>query len=389
MVSSSRVVIRSEAGQKAFLAAHSGQRNIRSLFGGSCRPRESERDLRIALCVPLGGTSGIWGPSALASAQLAVAELNQACGIAGQACRLLTVNAADDAVDLEGTLLELVSSGEVDALVGMHTSDVRQRILAAVGGQIPFIYTPLYEGGESTPGVFAIGETSIRQLRPAIAWLSQSRRPQRWMFLGNDYVWPRMSNQQARACVGECSGEVVAEEYLPFGTGDYTQVLDQIRRSRADAVLVSVVGQDAVEFNRAFGRSKLSRTVLRLSCAMGENELLAIGAEGTENLYVASGYFASLETDANLAFKERYRNHFGERSPTLNTFGQSAYEGVHFLAALFNDILRTSAAGERFGQKPLTYRSARGAVYAVDGVNQMPIYLARAEGHTFRVITRL
>ena len=41
-----------------------------------------------------------------------------------------------------------------------------------------------------------------------------------------------------------------------------------------------------------------------------------------------------MQSDANLAFKERYYNHFGQRAPTLNALGQSTYEGVHFMAAL-------------------------------------------------------
>ena len=129
--------------------------------------------------------------------------------------------------------------------------------------------------------------------------------------------------------------------------------------------------------------------MLRLSGAIGENELLGIGAENSDDLFVSSGYFAALDTDENLAFKQRYRNHFGERAPTLNTFGQSTYEGVHFLAALFNQALRSHHDWESMGRSPLHYQSARAAHYAGDGVNDTPIYLARADGHVFRVITRL
>jgi urea transport system substrate-binding protein len=165
-------------------------------------------------------------------------------------------------------------------------------------------------------------------------------------------------------------------------------VLDQIRRCQADAVLVSLVGQDSVEFNRAFGRAGLSRGILRLSGAIGENELLGIGAENTDELFVSSGYFATLDTDENLAFKARYHQHFGERAPTLNTFGQSTYEGVHFLAALFNQALRSHQDWNAMGMAPLPYQSARAARYA-GGISDTPIYLARADGHVFRVITRL
>ena len=129
----------------------------------------ARRELHIGLCVPMGGLTGIWGPSALASAKLATAELNSASGIGGRLCRLIPVDADDDAPMLESVLSDLVHSGEVEALVGMHTSHVRQRILSAIGGEIPFVYTPLYEGGERTPGVFAFGDTPAKQLQPAIA----------------------------------------------------------------------------------------------------------------------------------------------------------------------------------------------------------------------------
>lgn len=348
-----------------------------------------QHDLTVALCVPLGGSAGIWGPSGLACARLAVAELNRGTGINGHGCRLITVNASDDSPDIEATLVDLVENQEVDALIGLHTSAVRHRILRAVGGHVPFVYTPLYEGGESTPGVFAIGEVTSNQLAPAIRWLGVHRRPKRWLAVGNDYVWPHVSHRQARRYIADAGADMVAEVYLPFGTTDFSEVLDQIRSSRADAVLVSLVGQDSVEFNRAFGRAGLSRSVLRLSGAIGENELLGIGAENSDDLFVSSGYFATLDTDENLAFKERYRNHFGERAPTLNTFGQSTYEGVHFLAALFNQALRSHHDWETMGRAPLHYQSARAAHYAGGGVNDTPIYLARADGHVFKVITRL
>lgn len=295
-------------------------------------PRE---ELTIGLCVPMGGSAGIWGPSAWASAKLAVAELNGGAGIHGRHCRLVVVDADDDAASLENEVSELVHVGAVDALIGMHTSRVRQRMLSVIGGQIPFVYTPLYEGGERTPGVFAIGDTPARQLQPAIAWLARHERPRRWALIGNDYVWPRVSNRLARDYVAACGAAVVLEDYVPLHTSDFSAQIDAFHHAGADAVLLSLVGEDAIAFNRAFGERNRAGATLRLSCAIEENELLAIGAANTERLYVASSYFAALATDANLAFKARYRCHFGERAPTLNALGQSTYEGVHFLASLF------------------------------------------------------
>jgi len=350
------------------------------------QPFAGSREFNIALCVPLGGATGIWGPSALASAKLAAAELNKGDGILGRPCQLIVVDAADESANIETTLSGLVKSGDVDAIVGMHTSAVRHRILRSVGGHLPFIYTPLYEGGEFTPGVFAIGETTMCQLRPAINWIGQNRKPKRWFAVGNDYVWPRVSHQMARQYIADIGSDLINETYVPVGTHDFSEILDSIKVSRADAVLVSLVGQDAVEFNRAFGQYGLSKTLLRLSCAIGENELLAIGAENAEDLYVASGYFASLDNDANLAFKERYLTRFGERAPTLNNFGQSTYEGLHFLGALLGNRPQHPP---QMGQGPFSYLSARGCAYAGGRVNVTPIYIARCNGNAFEVITRL
>ena len=59
--------------------------------------RTREQKFRIALCVPMGGSDGIWGPSCLASARLAEAELNRFDGIAGRACELVPMDASNTA----------------------------------------------------------------------------------------------------------------------------------------------------------------------------------------------------------------------------------------------------------------------------------------------------
>ena len=342
---------------------------------------------RVGLCLPMQGAAGIWGPSCLASAQLGQAELNRISGIVGRECELRLIDVSHELPDIETTIMDLIESGEVEALVGMSLSSVRRRILQATVGRIPFVYTVHYEGGDAAPSLFAIGETTPRQVPPAIARLSEQGRTRRWMLIGNDYIYPWVTHGIARASVA-CTGDaVVGEMYLPFGTKDYSKVIDRIRKLRADAVLISLIGQDGVEFNRAFGYAGLATKVLRLSCTIEENQLLAIGAENTENLHVALGYFSTLNTDANFSFKERYYGLFGDRAPIPNSIGQSVYEGMHFLAALLNRT-RGDHGFERL-TAPVKYKSARGdrSINVSSGKN--PIYLAQADGHLFRVVTRL
>jgi urea transport system substrate-binding protein len=348
-------------------------------------PLDAGSDFVVGLLVPINGSAGIWGPSSIACAQLAQAEINAAGGLLERQLRLRVIDSSDEALEVGSVTAELMHAGAIDAIVGMHTSQVRQRVLRDVARQIPYVYTPLYEGGERTPGVFALGETPGQQLRPALEHLIERHGARRWMFIGHDYVWPRVSHRLAAQYVTARGGEVLGDRYLPFGAEDYSELLDEIRRLRPNALLLSLVGQDAVHFNRAFGDCGLSRDVFRLSCAIEENGLLAIGAANTEGLFVSSGYFASLDNDANMAFKERYYNHFGQRAPTLNALGQSTYEGVHFMAAL----ARRAAADDDcplLGElaSPLAFKSVRGIRYLGNERCTHPTYLAEAGGHLFQ-----
>lgn len=349
---------------------------------------EDKQTISIGLCIAQDGAAGIWSPSALASAELAVAELNQRNGIAGRQVRLVCLNACDESPNFEEDLMCAIGTHGIEALVGMHTSAVRERIVRAVGGMLPYVYTPLYEGGEATPGVFTLGETPAQQLRPAIDWLSRHENAKRWLFVGNDYVWPRVSHRLAKTYVEQCASRVMDSVYLPIGTQDFSAVLDRLQSVQADSVLVSLVGQDAITFNRQFGHAGLSRRAVRLSCAIEENVLMGIGSDKTEGLYVAASYFANLQTDANLALQERFTARHGLRAPVLNALGQSAYEGVHFLATMFAHNLQLPEYWGHIAKRNLHYQSARGASYVGNHFKNAPIYMARANGHQFQVVTR-
>jgi len=89
----------------------------------------------------------------MACAELAVAEINHAGGLLGRELRLITVDAGRDPEDVATAAEHLLADDALDAVLGMHISAVRNALAPSVAGRVPYIYTPLYEGGESTPGV--------------------------------------------------------------------------------------------------------------------------------------------------------------------------------------------------------------------------------------------
>ena len=68
--------------------------------GGSYVARlGTPRRRRIAVMVPMSGSAGIWGPSCISCAQLAVAEINAGNGISGQEVEAVYLDADDGAIE--------------------------------------------------------------------------------------------------------------------------------------------------------------------------------------------------------------------------------------------------------------------------------------------------
>ena len=345
---------------------------------------------RIALLIPMCGSAGLWAPSCIACAQVAIDELNKADGIAGRQVQLIMVDTAIETnAPVEELINSLIETESVDAIVGMHISSMRQRLSKVVQGRIPYIYTPLYEGGENGKGIFAIGETPAQQLGPAMDHLQAIYRPKKWALIGNDYVWPRSSNAYAKTKIAALGSKLSYEKYLPFGQPNFYREIEEITASGSEAVLISLVGQDAVEFNRNFGALNAHEAMIRLSCAIEENALLASGSDGLKRLFSSSSYFASLQSEQNAAFKEKYYTLHGDRAPMLNALGQSTYEGIQFL----KELIQTHGEGwADFGmprREPLIYKSVRNAKFISNDQKSSPIYLARADGVMYSVDKKL
>jgi ABC-type branched-subunit amino acid transport system substrate-binding protein len=213
--------------------------------------------------------------------------------------------------------------------------------------------------------------------------LVERYRCRRWYLVGNDYIWPRTTHRLISHHFSHRGISIAGEKYLPFNTDSFEPVLQEIREARPDAVLVSLVGQDSIHFNRAFARAGLADRILRFSCAVEENVLLGIGAANVDGMFAAAGYFSVVGNRSNGSFLERYQQRFGDRAPTLNTIGQSVYEGMCFL-----NMLADASLGQdwRAFQKPISIAAGvRGAVFGPQRICRAPTYLAEAEGYDFRI----
>jgi urea transport system substrate-binding protein len=352
---------------------------VRGLGGGQ------PRVITIGLLIPQEGAPGIWAPSAEANAILAVHELNAAGGILGRDVRLTILDAGPSARSAAAAASTAVEIDGVDAIVGMIPSYARQAIVRAIGGQVPFVYTPQFEGDD--PDCLTVGETSDDLLVPGIAHLSEALGARRFLLVGDDYVWPRRTFETARQLIRAHAGTVVGEMLLPFGFSDYDRIFDAVRKTRADVVLPYFLGAGAISFNRSFAESGLAAKVLRFCSAIDETVLYGLGENATENLFLSSGYFSSIRSPNNGGYLERYHGLFGDCPPPANAFGQSCYEGIHCLAGLVHAAGGFEVAGvRRRMRRALQARTARGTEKQTVAGAKHPIHFARVDGCDVRII---
>jgi len=331
--------------------------------------------LRVGLVVPQSGALGLTGPSALDAALLARHEVEAAEILRDRRLELVLVDGGRPPSEVAAEVGALCRAGGLDVVTGFHTSDVHRAVERTVAGVVPYVFTPPHEGGTRRPGVVCLGADPVRQLGRAVAWISHRHGVRRWALVGNDYIWPRAVHAAARRMVAADGAEVALEQLTPLGRvpDDLDRLLDALRRSRADALLLSLVGRDLAVFNAALRRAGLHTRLVRLSGALEENGLLALGGDDTGTLYSAMPSFSSLADECRVGLAERYHGLHGPQAPVLDAYATGVYAGVRLVASLAADDLLSPHD---------VVEASRRRRPALAG----EVHLGRAEGLQFEVV---
>ena len=314
----------------------------------------SAESVRVALAVPASGVLGATGPAVVAAAVLAAEEVNAAGGIGGRPLELVRFDAGRPCDVVAPEMSALLAAKAVVAVCGVHTSDVRQALEGVVAGRVPYLFTAPHEGGTTSPGVALVGARPFDQLLPVVRELVVQRGITRWAHIGNDYVWPQRVAPVANHLLHSHGASVLLAEAVPLGGVE--QVLDRLlarlRSERVQAVLLTLVGRDLAQFNRAFQGTGLATSVLRVGLALDETGLLEIDGDDSGELYAAMPWFSGSAQAEGL--QERYADRWGRDAPELGAYAAGCYDGVHLLSRIGSAGLltvgRLSAGIQAFGE---------------------------------------
>lgn len=270
-------------------------------------------------------------------------------------------------IDLYGPLCdEILRSSAARHVIGCVTSWSRKEVIPTLeraGGTL--WYTVPYEGFEASDHVVYTHACPNQHLLPLMAW-TFATFGRRGYLTGSNYIWGWEMNRLARETITAAGGETLGERYLPIGSVEVGRIIEEIRTTRPDFVLNSLIGPSQYALLAAYadlGREDphfRAETCPILSCNLTECELPAIGG-AAEGLIAAGPYFLG-------------SGHWSGAGAFGSSHEAATHAAVRILADLLNgrpgaeneplSALLSSPAAARCGIDRQTHHSALPALIA-------------------------
>lgn len=361
----------------------------------ACTPKSADNSggsggngpIRVGVISPLSGAWTVYGKAHSAGFQLAVDEINAAGGTLGRKWELVIADSKTEPQVVTEQANRLVREKQVDFLAGTFSSAERNAAApVATQANKLLLYPTFYEGqsqkfypGVCNPNIFMFGPEPSEQVWPHMDYIVK-KHGGKFFMIGSDYVWPRETNRLTKDKLEQLGGSVVGEVYIPFNTPQYGSVLNQIRRSGADVIFLTLTGSDTVNFRRQLAAAGMKKDFVVWTVDDEEAATSGIGPDATEGDYVSFDYFWSINTPNNQAFRKKVQQKYPQ--VIMNTVGVAMYNAAHMTAKAIEkagkvntDAIRSALEGMTFDGAPQGSLTMR----AEDHQAVLPSYLVQAQ----------
>ena len=264
---------------------------------------------------------------------MAIAEINAAGGVLGRPVEAIVADGASNPDVFARKAQNLLRTDKVATVFGCWTSPCRKLVLPVFEHHNGLLWYPVqYEGLEQSNNIFYTGLCLNQQIEPAVDWLLKSGRT-RFYLVGSDNVFPRTANKMIRAQLKQGGGKVVgAEEYILFGSQDFSYTLSEIQRLKPDVVFSTINGDSNLGFYAQYKAAGIDpEEIPIMAVSIAEAEIQRIGPEYTQGHYAAWSYFQGIDTPQNQTFLTNYQQAYG-RDRVLGDPIQCGYLQVYLWA---------------------------------------------------------
>lgn len=275
----------------------------------------AEDTIKVGILHSLSGTMAISETTLKDVMLMLIAEQNAKGGLLGKQLEPVVVDPASNWPLFAEKARELISKDKVAAVFGCWTSVSRKSVLPVFKELNSILFYPVqYEGEESERNVIYTGAAPNQQAIPAVDYLMNDEKIERWVLAGTDYVYPRTTNKILEAYLKSkgVKSEDIMINYTPFGHSDWQTIVAEIKKfgsaGKKTAVVSTINGDANVPFYKELGNQGVKSTDIPVvAFSVGEEELAGMDAKPLVGHLAAWNYFQSIDTPENKAFIEKWR----------------------------------------------------------------------------------
>jgi ABC-type branched-subunit amino acid transport system substrate-binding protein len=330
--------------------------------GGS----EKDRPIKIGVLYSLSGVTSVSEKQLYDGTKMAIQKINENGGVHGRKIQTVFADYASDPAKAADKARKLILDEKVTAIIGTCSSSARKAVKPVVESYHSLlIYPQSYEGQEQSQNIIYVGCIPNQQAEIFVKWLLKNVG-KKFFLIGCDFVYPQVENKLAKEYLAAGGGSVAGEEYVPYGSTDFSSVLNKIKSSNPDIVYSELTGDSNVAFYKQYHAYGLKATIASLTT--NETVLKSIGADAGKNSFICVDYFKNVENPINQTFVKKYAETIKDGTvPTYAVMG--GYNGGLFLGEALRkakDPENTQQVAEAF--RELQIDSPSGKI-SIDGKN--------------------
>jgi len=275
----------------------------------------AEDTIKIGILHSLSGTMAISETTLKDAMLMLIDEQNKKGGVLGKKLEAVVVDPASDWPLFAEKARELIEKDKVSAVFGCWTSVSRKSVLPVFKELNSLLFYPVqYEGEESERNVFYTGAAPNQQAIPAVDYLMNEEKVERWVLAGTDYVYPRTTNKilEAYLIAKGVKPEDIMINYTPFGHSDWQTIVADIKKfgsaGKKTAVVSTINGDANVPFYKELGNAGVkAEDIPVVAFSVGEEELAGLDTAPLVGHLAAWNYFQSAEAPVNAEFIKTWK----------------------------------------------------------------------------------
>src|SRR6476660_9442534 len=293
--------------------------------------------IKVGILHSLSGTMAISETTLKDVMLMLIEEQNKKGGVLGKKLEAVVVDPASNWPLFAEKARELINKDKVAAVFGCWTSVSRKSVLPVFKELNSILFYPVqYEGEESERNVFYTGAAPNQQAIPAVDYLMNEEKVQRWVLEGTDYVYPRTTNKILEAYLKSkgVADDDISINYTPFGHADWQTRVAAIKRfgaaGKKTAVVSTINGDANVPFYKELGNQKISAEGIPVvAFSVGEDQLSGLDAKPRVGHLAAWNYFESISNPGNKGFIDQWHTFIKNPKRTTNDPMEAHYIGFN------------------------------------------------------------